>query len=73
MSKMYKCDRCGQIYEKPTVKGLTVSTDEAVFNVEYKPVDLCVKCTDSLYSWYNAYKEGKEAYRFIGDRLSESK
>lgn len=51
--KAYKCDRCGNLYERKVKPNITI--------YKYVPfcdtrLDLCHKCQDTLENWLNEFK-----------------
>ena len=53
MSKAYKCDRCGKLYESYKV---TVN-DSTIIYIDGYAQDLCKECISKLRVWF--FEEGK--------------
>ena len=60
MSKAFKCDKCGQVYEFSHLPQYTIITSPGI-----SVLDLCPKCSDALGKWINgdvqmiAFKDSK--------------
>lgn len=60
MAEAFKCDRCGKFY---TECGDDVSykiakiVESSIVRTNYKTLDLCPYCRESLAKWYESVKE----------------
>ena len=55
MSKAYKCDRCGKLFERYTIK-----PKDMHLYCDCKCLDLCKECRDDLKSWFLRHYEEVE-------------
>lgn len=56
MARVYKCDRCGAYYDKPSKRiRYTNSTGSSTYG-EY---DLCDKCAEEFEQWLKEHQDEK--------------
>ena len=60
MSRAYKCDRCGELYERYDlgIEDLVITPLKNTHNSVY--YDLCKSCRKELTDWFNENKKESE-------------
>ena len=57
MAKVFKCDRCGSVFEDNSINSdETICKLDAYF--QYRPLDICDKCITSFMLWWDESKKG---------------
>ena len=64
MGRAYKCDRCGELYEKPGTPRRKIEITDDLHPFPERRLELCWNCQYELIKWLNAkgadFKEGYE-------------
>lgn len=58
MSRVYKCDRCGEYYDKPTK---CIRYTNSTGSKTYGEYDLCDKCAEEFETWLKEKQDVKQS------------
>ncbi len=56
---VYKCDRCGSLYEKDIISRRCIEITHDLHPYETKILCLCDKCQNELLDWLKPYTTNK--------------